>query len=199
MKETEVEEQIEKVGEHGARWLRSRYANWFLAAISFAESVFAPILIDPFLVAMILAKRERWIHYTLVAIAFSVFGGIVAYVLGALFFDVIGQRIVAFFNFGSQFASIAASLDKSGFAFVLIGAVTPIPYKLVAIAAGFIHVDFTTFIFASVFGRIIRLGLVGYAAYAVGPHALPMFRRHLLKFAYVFGVVLIGYILFQLI
>ncbi len=198
MQSDHVEAHIEKVGEHGAKWLRSKYASWFLAGIAFAESVFAPILIDPFLVAMILAKRERWIHYTVIAICTSIVGGLVAYVLGALFFDVIGQKIVDFFNFRTQFDSIAAGLDSNGFVFVLIGAITPIPYKLVALASGLVQVDLATFIFASIFGRIIRLGLVGYIAYAVGPHALPMFRKHLLKMAYVFLVILIAYIFFQL-
>lgn len=199
MEKQHVEIHIEKVGAHGARWLRSRHASWFLAAISFAESVFAPILIDPFLVAMILAKREYWVRYTVVAIVFSILGGLCAYMLGALFFEVIGQKIIEVFRFQTQFDSIAQSLSQNGFVFVLIGALTPIPYKLVAIASGLVHVDLVTFIFASVFGRIIRLGLVGFAAYAVGPVALPMFRQHLLKFAYVFAVVLIGYIIFKLI
>ena len=199
MQQQHVEEHIEKVGERGAKWLRSKYASWFLGGIAFAESVFAPILIDPFLVAMILAKRERWVQYTVIAIITSILGGLVAYILGALFFDVIGQKIVDFFNFRSQFDSIANGLDNNGFVFVLIGAITPIPYKLVALASGLVHVDLATFIFASIFGRIIRLGFVGYIAYAVGPHALPMFRKHLLKIAYVFLVILIGYIIFQLI
>ena len=197
MQTEHVEAHIDKVGERGARWLRSKYASWFLALIAFAESVFAPILIDPFLVAMILAKREKWIQYSIIAIVSSIIGGIVAYILGALFFDVVGNWLVDTFNVRSQFESIAANLASNGFVFVLIGAITPIPYKLVALASGFVHVDLITFVFASVFGRIIRLGLVGYAAYAVGPHALPLFRKHLLKLAYIFMLVLIGYIIFQ--
>ncbi len=192
-----VEAHIDKVGEHGAKWLRSKYASWFLAVIAFAESVFAPILIDPFLVAMILAKREKWIQYSVIAIIASIAGGIVAYILGSFFFDVVGNWLVDTFNVRSQFESIAANLASNGFVFVLIGAVTPIPYKLVALASGFVHVDLITFVVASVFGRILRLGLVGYAAYAAGPHALPLFRKHFLKLAYVFMLLLVAYIIFQ--
>ena len=191
-------ETVEHVGKHGARWLRSRYASWILAAISFTESVFAPILIDPFLVALIFAKRTAWIRYIVISIVFSVLGGLVGYMLGALFYDFIGTRVVAFYGFEAQFSSISTDLDSNGFVFVLIGALTPIPYKLVALASGVVQVDILTFLFASIFGRILRLGLVGYAAYAVGPHALPLIQRNLLKLAYIFGAVLLLYLIFRL-
>lgn len=190
-------EQIEKVGHHGAKWLRSRHAGWVLGVISFAESVFAPILIDPFLIALVLAKRQAWIKYVIISIVFSVLGGIAGYVLGALFYDFLGTKVIAFYGLETQFASISNNLDSNGFVFVLLGALTPIPYKLVALASGLVQVNIWTFIFASIFGRILRLGLVGYAAYAVGPHALPIFRKHLLTLAYVFGFILLVYLLIQ--
>ena len=127
---------IEEVGERGARWLRSKHAGWILGLISFAESVIAPILIDPFLIALILARRERWLHYIFISVVFSVLGGIAAYILGALFFDFIGTWVISFYGLEDQFASITKHLDENGFVFVLLGALTPIPYKLVAIGIG---------------------------------------------------------------
>ena len=184
---------LDEVGERGARWLRSRHAGWILAVISFAESVFAPILIDPFLIALILAKRERWLYYIAVSIIFSILGGIAAYFLGALFYDFIGTSIIAFYGLEQRFAEITSDIDANGFVFVLLGALTPIPYKLVAIASGLTQVNFVTFLFASIVGRILRLGLVGGATYIVGPHALPVIRKHLLQLAYVIGFVLLVY------
>ena len=84
---------IEEVGERGARWLRSPHAGWILAGISFAESVFAPILIDPFLIALILAKRSAWLKFVVISVVFSVIGGLFGYLLGALFFDFIGKWV----------------------------------------------------------------------------------------------------------
>lgn len=193
-----TEEQIGKVGKKGVKWLRSRHSGWILAVIAFAESAFAPIIIDPFLVALILARRSRWKYYTIIAIVFSVIGGVFAYYMGLLFFDIIGKNLISFYNLEVQFESISTGLNENGFAFVLIGALTPIPYKIVAITSGLLKVSILTFIFASTFGRIVRLSLVGYAAYAVGPHALPMFRRHLLSLAYIFFVLLALYILVRL-
>lgn len=197
MLHTPLDNHIESASEHGIRWLRSRFAGWILAAISFAESLFLPILIDPFLVALILAQRHRWLYYTIISITASLAGGLVAYGLGYVFFDTVGARLVEFYALDEEFAKMAAGLDQSGFVFVLIGAITPIPYKLVALASGFGQISFITFLIASVIGRIIRLGFVGYLAYAVGPHALPLFRKHLLNLAYIFLILLLVYLVWQ--
>ncbi len=190
-------EATEKVGKHGAKWLRSRHAGWFLAFISFAESVFAPILIDPFLVALILAKPKKWRYYTVISVSASVLGGLFAYVLGVLFFDTLGVKVVEFYSLEETFTEISNNLNDNGFVFVLIGAFTPIPYKIVALASGLLHINLVTFLIASVIGRILRLGLVGMAAHYVGPSAMKMVRQHLHGIAAAVGVLLIGYILFQ--
>lgn len=193
----EHKEVIEDAAEKGAKWLRSKYAAWILAAIAFAESVFAPILIDPFLIALIFAKRTLWKRYILISVVSSVIGGLAGYALGALFFETVGTYLLDLFGLQQSFHTIAKNLDANGFVFVLIGAFTPIPYKLVALASGFVEINLLTFLIASIFGRFLRLGLVGYAAYAVGPRALPIIQRNLHIFAAVIGVLLIGYIIYR--
>ena len=193
-----LQEVEDKVVKRGARWLRSKYASPILAVISFAESVFAPIIIDPFLIALILASPNKWKRYVVISILASIVGGLFAYLLGLLFFDTIGIRFLEFYGLSDQFASISERLDENGFVFVLLGAFTPIPYKLVALASGFLNINIATFIVASTFGRILRLGLVGFAAYAVGPKALPAMQRNLHWFAGLVGLVLLIYIVVRL-
>lgn len=193
------EEVVSEAAHKGAKWLRSKYAEWWLAGISAAESMFAPILIDPFLVALIFARRQRWIRYTLISVVFSVIGGLGGYVLGAIFFDTIGTQLVSAFGLTESFNSVAQNLDKNGFVFVLIGALTPVPYKVVALASGVLQVNLMTFLVASIFGRFFRLGLVGFAAYMVGPHALPVIQRHLHLFAAIIGLLLVGYIIYMMV
>lgn len=191
------EEAVVGAAKKGASWLRGKYAEWILAGIAFAESMFAPILIDPFLIAMIFAHRDRWKRYILISVVASVLGGVAGYAIGALFFEAIGAQVIAAFGLEESFASVARNIDRNGFVFVLIGAFTPIPYKIVAVASGLLHVNILTFIVASVFGRFFRLALVGFAAYAVGPHALPVVQRHLHLLAAIMGVILVAYIIFQ--
>ena len=179
-------------------WMHSPHSLFILGAISFAESVFAPIIIDPFLVGMVMTHRKRWKLYVLVTIVASVLGGLFAYMLGLWFFDTVGLALINSSGVQSEFASISESLDKNGFVFVLIGAFTPVPYKLVALASGFLKISLLTFIVASVFGRIFRLGLVGIAAYYLSPKALPMMQRNHYLVALTLGGILISYIAIKL-
>jgi Predicted membrane protein len=129
----------------------------------------------------------------------EVLGGIAGYVLGALFYELVAAPILAFYGLEGAMTATMARIASGGFVFVLIGALTPIPYKLVAIASGVAQLDFATFLFASIIGRILRLGLVGWAAYVVGPYALPVVRRHLLTLAYILGVLLLIYFVLQVV
>jgi len=191
-------EATDAVARHGARWLRSRFSGWILAGISFAESVFAPILIDPFLIALIIASPKRWFTYTVISIVSSVLGGIVAYFLGAFLFDTFGTQLLAFFKLEGAFASVMTQVAAGGFMFVLIGAITPIPYKLVALAAGLLHIHFIVFLIASIIGRTIRLGIVGFVTHMFGPHALAAVRPHMHVLSWLLIFSLLVYILYTL-
>ncbi len=191
-------EATETIAKHGANWLRSKYAGTILALISFAESVFLPVLIDPFLIALTLANPRRWRWYIFISVAASTLGGIAGYYLGLYFFDTVGVAVLSWYGLEASFNSIASELDQSGFVFVLIGAFTPIPYKIVAIASGVLQIHFLTFLVASLIGRMLRLGLVGLATHVVGPHALPVVRKHLHRFAAIAGIVLLAYLVIEL-
>ncbi len=179
-------------------WANSRYSLLMLGLISYVESIFAPILIDPFLVALVMANRKRWKAYVLTAIAASVLGGVTAYFLGLLFFDTFGLALIATFGVEAEFREIAATFDQNGFVFVFIGAFTPVPYKLVALASGILHISFITFLVASIVGRVLRLGLVGVGAYALSPKSLPIMQRNHYLVALVLGCILVTYISIKL-
>ncbi len=198
MEESDINLETTKAISVSRRWLHSKYASAFLASLAFAESVFLPIVTDPFLVAFILAKTKKWRRYTILTIFFSVLGGAFGYLLGALFFDTLGVRILDFYSLHDVFARISNSLNQDGFVFVLIGALTPVPYKLVAIASGVLHLNIVTFMVASVVGRGLRLGLVGLASYYVGPTALATVRRNLRQISILIGIVLIAYLIVRL-
>ena len=182
----------------GAKWLRSKHTSSILAGISFAESLFAPIIIDPFLVAVIFATRERWKWFVFVSVVASIIGGLCAYVLGMLFFQTLGAPAISFYGLTQQFATLSQDLNNNGFVFVLLGAFTPIPYKIVALASGLLHINILSFIVASIFGRALRLGLVGFGAYVAGPKALPAIQRNLHLLAALTGVLLLGYLVIRI-
>jgi membrane protein YqaA with SNARE-associated domain len=154
-----------------------RYVDWWLGIISFTESSFLPILVDPFLVAMTLARPKCWSRFIMIASVTSVLGGMFGYLLGAVFFELIGVKIVAFYNLEEVFARTVTAADDNAFYFTLIGAFTPIPYKLVALAGGFLKINILLFILASIIGRFARFAIVGYITKQFGDHALHIFKR----------------------
>ena len=177
------------------RVLCSKYADWFLGFISFTESSFLPILIDPFQVLFTVARPERWLRYAIVASVGSVLGGIAGYILGALFFDLIGERIIEIYGLQSQFASTAELLGKNAFVMTLIGAITPVPYKIVAIVGGFLNINLLVFILASVLGRSVRFFVVGFLAKKLGEQAHDRFVRNV---NIVTALVIVGIIVYVL-
>ena len=189
--------KLKSLGKRSAKLLRSKYAVAFIAFISLVESAFAPIITDPFLIALILAKRNRWVYYTTVTIIFSVLGGLLAYALGLFFFNTIGEQFIEFYNLQAKMDFVTKGINNSAFVFVLLGALTPIPYKLVAIASGLLKVDLFTFIVASVIGRSLRMVLVGYLTYLVGPKVISLVQKRLFTIFSILGIILIIYIIIR--
>ena len=173
-------------------WVRSPYSQWMLGLLSFGESAILPIVTDPFLVAIILADRARWIRYTIITIVSSVVGGAVAYFLGALFFDVVGNWLLEMLSLEDSFYEATVRLADAGFWFVFLGAVTPIPYKLVALASGFVSLPIWIFLLASLIGRTVRFAITGYLSYMFGPAAVEMFRYRI--HAIFYGLLALGFL-----
>ena len=174
------------------------YADVSLGLISFVESSFFPIITDPFLVAMTIAKPHKWRRYALIVSITSILGGLFGYFLGAVFFDVVGERLIAFYHAESLYETTVASMQSGAFVFTLIGALTPVPYKLVAIVGGVLHINILSFIIASILGRSVRFFLVTYISYKFGELALARFNKHLkiVTIAIVAGIALYLLMLF---
>ena len=75
--------------ERVMRWSRHPHAEWYLGAMSFAESSFFPIPVDVMLAPMCMAMPERSWRYALNASLLSVAGGIAGYAIGLLAFEAI--------------------------------------------------------------------------------------------------------------
>ena len=160
------------------RVLESKQAEWFLGVVSFTESSLSPILVDPFLIAMTLVRTDRWIRYSLIASVTSVAGGVAGYILGVLFFDLIGVHIIAFYGLEEQFVRTTELFNGNVFWVILIGAFTPLPYKLFTLVGGLLKVNIFFFILASIVGRFARFFLVGYITKRFGEDALAAFTRN---------------------
>jgi membrane protein YqaA with SNARE-associated domain len=135
-------------------------AAWFLAAVAFAEASFFPIPPDALLVAMGLARPRRVWFYALICTLGSVTGGALGYYIGYAVFDQLAQPLIHFYHMEQAFQTFQEKFARYGVYLILIKGLTPIPYKLVTIAAGAARFDFWAFMGASLLTRGGRFFLV---------------------------------------
>jgi membrane protein YqaA with SNARE-associated domain len=148
------------------RWSRHPHAEWYLGAMSFAESSFFPIPVDVMLAPMCMAMPGRWWRYALIASLLSVAGGIAGYCIGLLAFEAI-EPWLHDSHYWSAYQTARAWFDHYGFWTVFVAGFSPIPYKVFTIAAGVAVLNFPAFVLASVIGRGARFFLVaGVVRYA---------------------------------
>ena len=117
-------------------------AKLWLAIFSFTEASFFPIIADVFLLAILLGNGVRWVYYSFITTIFSVLGAAFGYLIGLLFFDLIGEFIIQTYNLQSQMLVVGEMFANNSFWAIFISAFTPIPFKVFTISAGFFKINF---------------------------------------------------------
>lgn len=155
----------------------SGYALWVLGAVSFLESALLPIPVDPFALPVMLANRKRLWQAAIVASLASVAGGCLGYFIGAYLSDTLGAWIIATYNMEPQFENFKTDLSERGTWMIAVAAISPIPYKLGAIAAGVVKFNFAAFFVISLICRSARFFAFASAIYVLGPSFERMLKQ----------------------
>ena len=167
-------------------------APWALAVVSFIESSFFPIPPDVMLIPMVLSNRQKAWWYATVATVASVLGGLLGYAIGYFFFEAIGKPILAFYGKEHALDTFITFVHEYGVEAVIIKGMTPIPFKVVTIAAGVAKMDLLAFIGASIIARAMRFYLVAALLYFFGQPIREFIERRLTLVTTVFVVVLVS-------
>ncbi len=175
---------MEKAGDNRAPWV--------LAIISFIESSFFPIPPDVMLIPMVLSRRERAWWYAAIATVASVVGGLLGYAIGYFAYQAIGLPILEFYGKEHALDGFISFVHDYGVPAVIIKGMTPIPYKVVTIAAGVAHMDLLAFIGASIIARSMRFFLVAGLLYWFGQPIREFIERRLSLVTTMFVVLLVG-------
>lgn len=185
------------------RWLRKLY-DWVLSwahtpygvpalfILSFAESSFFPIPPDVLLMALAISIPKRAFRYALVCSIGSVLGGMLGYLIGYEFMEVVGNRIIHMYGLMDKWDYVGGLYNTYAGWAVAIAGFTPIPYKLFTIAGGAFKIDFPVFMVASVLSRSARFFLVAGLIYFFGPPIRKFIDKYFDILAVVFMVLLIG-------
>jgi membrane protein YqaA with SNARE-associated domain len=158
--------------------LQSRLGLWVIATISFLESALPiPLVTDPFLIAGVLLNRRKTVLIVFITTTASVIGGLFAYISALLFLEVLMQFMTT--GMVSEFNSLVSGAHTNTFLITILGAVTPIPYTLVAWLIATLQGSLLVFFLASIVGRSLRYAIVGYSVYRFGPAASQYARRYI--------------------
>lgn len=195
---------FEKIKERMRLWsianARGPYATLSLVLLAFAESIFFPIPVDVYLIPLVILRVQSWKYYAIVATLASVLGGIVGYALGFFLFSIIGEKIVALYNFESEIVLVGEWLSRNTFWATFISAFTPIPYKVFTLSAGLLHAPFFIFLFASLLGRFLRYIAVSFITHIWGAQFVRLVLRNFTTVTFfVLFIVIFGYVLIRMV
>lgn len=137
-------------------WADTPYAAPMLGVLSFAESSFFPIPPDVLLIPMGASRPDRAIRFGTITTIASVLGGMFGYLIGMMFFDTVGIKIIEFYGLMDKYFLFREWFDKYNFAIIMVAGLTPLPYKVFTITAGVAGVNFPVFVLGSVVSRSVR-------------------------------------------
>lgn len=169
-----------------------RHAERWLFFFSFIESSFFPIPPHPLLGLMCLARPEKAIRFGVVCTIASVLGGLFGYAIGFFLYEGFGETLLRWLGLTEEFPVAACYLREYGWQLIVLKGATPIPFKLVTITAGFIHLDLFTFVWASILSRGFQFVLVGVLFRLFGAWAKAFIEKYLGLLSVAFVLLVIG-------
>ncbi|WP_424981337.1 YqaA family protein [Maritalea sp. S77] len=155
------------------RGATSKKAYSLLAATSFLESALLPLSVDLIALPMMVGAPKRALMVAHIALLASLAGGVLGYVIGFAFLETLGQWIITTYGLESAFHNFQQQAVENSWAAItaiFLGAVTPIPFKLVCIGAGVLKINLLIFICAAFAGRALRFYAFALAFMLFGPY-----------------------------
>ena len=169
-----------------------RHAEWWLAAFAFVEASFFPVPPHPMLGLMCLAEPAKAIRFAAIATLASVAGGLLGYAIGHFAYEAFGGAMLRALGLAESFPQAACYLRELGAAAIMVKGLTPIPFKLVTITAGFIGMNLLVFIGASIISRSISFMIVGVLFRLFGAPIKAVIDKHLGKVTAAFALAVVA-------
>lgn len=150
-------------------WVGKRGAEKYLYGLTFCESVFFPVPTDVMLAPMCALNPPRTTRLVVLTTVFSALGGVFGYAIGFFLFDHLIEPWLRGTAYWDKYGEAVEMFGEYGIWIIFIAALTPIPYKLFTITAGVLGQNLALFVLATLAGRGVRFGVVGYSMKWFGP------------------------------
>lgn len=168
------------------------YALWALAIVAFAESSFFPIPPEVLLIPLIIATPHRAFLIAGICTVASVLGGAFGYYIGAELFDSVARPILDFYHKADKFEAFAERYNDNGHWAVLMGGLSPFPYKVITITSGATGLNFGAFMLWSLIARGVRYFIIAALLWKFGAPIRDFIEKRLGLMFLLFLVVLFG-------
>ncbi|MES0874227.1 YqaA family protein [Sinimarinibacterium thermocellulolyticum] len=176
---------------------RHRRANWYLGAVSLAESSFFPIPPDVMLAPMTLARPRDWLALAGLTTVTSVIGGLFGYGIGYFLLDA-SLPLIERLGYLPAYEQATTWFERYGFWAVFAAGFTPIPYKIFTVSAGGAQMALLPFLLGSLIGRGGRFFLVAGLVRVLGPRIEPKLRAYVDAIGWIVLVLLVlGLLIWQ--
>ncbi|MDH3219269.1 MAG: DedA family protein [Gammaproteobacteria bacterium] len=170
---------FENIYQGVMRFSRRPQAPYYLSLLSFVESFILPFPPpDVMLAPMAIARPSMAMRFATLTLLFSVFGGLIGYLIGAFLFD-LAEPLIIEWGYQSGFETVINWFGQWGFWAVLVAGFSPVPYKIFTIAAGVLNLAIIPFLLASIIGRGLRFFLLAWCLARFGPSIEPKLIKYI--------------------
>mgnify|MGYP000462494960 FL=1 len=153
--------------------------SWVVFILTICESIFLFVPPEVFMTPPIIANKRRAVPIVTAAALGSIVGGAIAYMIGAWLYDSVGMWLITTFSDPELIEStVRPMFTKYGVLIIVLTAVTPIPYKLLAIWLGFIGFPIWLFLGVSAIFRTARFAIVGYLLWQFQERANAIVKKY---------------------
>ncbi len=157
----------------------SRGYSWLVFFLTICESIFLFIPPEVFMTPPIIANKKRALPITIAASLGSIVGGAIAYMIGMWLYDSVGIWLIETFSNPELIeTTVKPMFSKYGILIIVLTAVTPIPYKLLAIWLGFIGFPMLLFLAVSAIFRTGRFAIIASLLYFFQERANAIVKKY---------------------
>jgi membrane protein YqaA with SNARE-associated domain len=175
------------------------HAQLWLALIAFLDGGLIPMPPHPLLGLMCLAEPRKAVRFAAITTVASICGGLLGYAIGHFVYDTVGAQLLTALGMADKFPKAACYLNEYGAKIIMLKALTPIPFILLSITAGFFSFPLLTFVAASLVSRGAVFLTVGGLFRLFGPSIKGFIDKYLGMIAAGLLVLIIsGYVLISL-
>ena len=177
------------------KWLGTHvhkpYGPLVFATLVFIEGFFI-VPVSTLLAFFCLEDRPRAFYYAFLASVMSVFGALAGYSLGMLIWKAGGKEIIYYLIAPDKFEELLEKFTNYQTWTTFVIALSPMPFKLLTLSAGFCRLPLASFLFASLLARGSRFFVIAGAIYIWGEQVSYYLNKFFYFFVALFVVLMIA-------